>query len=351
MAERAAALREKIPSVGRFYYSMKANNHPRVLETVRDQGFGLECVSIDEVRHARQVCGAGVPILFTPNFAAPAEFSEAMDLGAEVTLDSPEILALAGDLFRGVELGIRVDPGGGLGHHQKVRTAGANSKFGHPAEDMESILEACAAAGARVIGLHAHVGSGVRDAGAWARTALALKAASSIPDLRWLDLGGGLGVVERPGQDPLDLDHVESSLDQIRSGLGAVELRMEPGRYLVSEAGVLIAPVNLVRDKGGVRFVGLATGMNSLMRPALYGAWHAIHNLSRLGEPADGYAHVVGPICESSDVLGRDRLLPRTEPGDWLLIENCGAYGATMASRYNLREPAEEVVLEAQPAS
>ena len=120
-----------------------------------------------------------------------------------------------------------------------------------------------------------------------------------------------------------------------------------------SDAGVLLAQVTQVRAKGGVRFVGLATGMNSLIRPALYGAWHGIHDLTRLDDPARGYAHVVGPICESADVLGRDRLLPDCTPGDVVLIENAGAYGAVMASSYNLRPPAEEValpVMERAPA-
>jgi diaminopimelate decarboxylase/aspartate kinase len=105
--------------------------------------------------------------------------------------------------------------------------------------------------------------------------------------------------------------------------------------------------VTQVRSKGEVAFVGVATGMNSLIRPALYGAWHGIHNLSRLDQPAAGYAHVVGPICETGDILGRDRPLPPTAPGDVLLIENAGAYGRVMSSSYNLREPAEEVCLPA----
>ena len=128
--------------------------------------------------------------------------------------------------------------------------------------------------------------------------------------------------------------------------LGSVKIRIEPGRFLVSKAGVLLAPVTQVRGKHDVRFIGVATGMNSFLRPALYGAWHGIHNLSRLDAPQTGYWNVVGPICETSDVLGTDRLLPDTQPGDVLLIENAGAYGASMASRYNLREPAEEIVLE-----
>ena len=144
----------------------------------------------------------------------------------------------------------------------------------------------------------------------------------------------------------LDLDEVERSLAELRRDLRDVRLRIEPGRFLVSEAGVLLASVTQVRRKGDVRFVGLATGMNSFMRPALYGAWHGIHNLTRLDEPATGYWNVVGPICETSDVLGSDRLLPETFPNDVMLIENAGAYGAVMASSYNLRSPAPEVVLD-----
>ena len=98
--------------------------------------------------------------------------------------------------------------------------------------------------------------------------------------------------------------------------------------------------------KGEVNFIGISTGMNSFLRPALYGAWHGIHNLSRLDDPARDYWNVVGPICETGDLIGSDRLLPDTHPGDVLLVENAGAYGAVMASRYNLREPAAEIVLE-----
>ncbi|NJN63729.1 MAG: bifunctional aspartate kinase/diaminopimelate decarboxylase, partial [Acidobacteria bacterium] len=119
---------------------------------------------------------------------------------------------------------------------------------------------------------------------------------------------------------------------------------LEPGRFLVAEAGVLAAPVTLVRRKGETRFAGIATGMNSLIRPMLYGAWHPIVNLTRVDEAPVGTWHIVGPICETGDILGRDRLLPETRVGDVLLIDNAGAYGAVMSSRYNLREPAQELV-------
>ncbi len=339
---RARALTHQLTHVDRVYYAIKANSHPDVLQAVADEGLGLECVSAAEVRHVRAEVGDAVPILFTPNFCPPAEYGEALALGAEVTVDGPHLL----EQLAGHPVALRIDPGEGLGHHEKVRTAGAHAKFGHPAAQVATFVAEATRHGCPVIGLHAHVGSGILHPDAWAPTAeLFRELAAQLPDLRWVDVGGGLGVVERPGQQPLDLSAVDASLAPIAAQLGDVTLRMEPGRYLVSEAGVLLAPVTQVRDKGDVRFVGLATGMNSLIRPALYGAWHAIHNLSRLGDPPAGYAHVVGPICETGDVLGRDRLLPLTRPGDVLLIDNAGAYGRVMASSYNLRQPAEEVVL------
>jgi diaminopimelate decarboxylase/aspartate kinase len=347
VAARARALKARLPSIGRFYYSMKANPHPSIVEAVVAAGFGLECVSAAEVERAREIVAPSVPVLFTPNFCPIDEYASALERGAEVTLDGPHLLDQAPELFRGREIAVRVDPGGGLGHHEKVRTAGAQAKFGHPADELDEIVESARGHGVRIVGLHAHVGSGIHDPEVWAGTASVLAGLRDrLPDLRWLDVGGGLGVVERPGQESLDLTAVESGLAELGPRLEGLELRMEPGRYLVSEAGVLLAPVTQVRNKAGTRFVGVATGMNSLLRPALYGAWHSIHNLTRLDEPARDYWHVVGPICETGDVLGRDRLLPPTVPGDVLLIENCGAYGAVMSSHYNLRPPAEEAVVE-----
>ncbi len=347
VAAQAERLRRSLPSVDRIYYSMKANAHPRVLEIVRRAGLGIECVSAAEVRRAREIAGVDAPLLFTPNFCPMEEYALAFECGAEVTVDGPEPLERSPTLFRGTDIGARIDPGRGLGHHAKVFTAGARAKFGHPAGEMERLLEAAAAAGASIVGLHAHVGSGIFDPGAWRRTGEVLgPLLAQLPRVEWLDLGGGLGVPERPGQARLDLDAVEAGLAALRLDLGRVKIRLEPGRFLVSEAGVLLSPVTQVRRKGDLRFIGLATGMNSLLRPALYGAWHGIHNLSRLDAPASGYWNVVGPICETADVLGSDRLLPDTFPDDVILIENAGAYGSVMASRYNSRDPAEEVVLE-----
>jgi diaminopimelate decarboxylase/aspartate kinase len=346
VAARASDLQEQLPSVGQLFYALKANRFPAILQLLADQGFGLECVSAGEVALAREAAGPAVPLLFTPNFCPLEEYGLALESGAEVTVDGPHVLRDAPDLFRGIEVILRVDPGWGLGHGEKVRTAGPQQKFGHPLDRCEAFAGEAAKLGMRVTGLHAHLGSGIFEASAWSEVAQALAGLRALfPALRTLNVGGGLGVVERPGQTPLDLHVLDAGLAAVAEELPGLTLRLEPGRYLVSEAGVLVAPVTQVREKGGIRFVGLAAGMNSLIRPAFYGAWHGIHHLTRLGQPPAGYAHVVGPICESADVLGRDRLLPECVPGDVLLIENAGAYGAVMGSTYNARAVAEEVAL------
>jgi bifunctional diaminopimelate decarboxylase / aspartate kinase len=345
--ERARRLRRALPAVGRFYYSMKANPHPAILEALVAEGLGVECVSIQEVEAARERLGPAVPVLFTPNFCAVGEYARAAELGAELTVDGPQICQAAPELLRGRDLAVRLDPGWGAGHHAKVRTGGPSSKFGHPAEDFDTLRAAIAGAGARITGLHAHLGSGILEPDAWLALARLLTslAARAGDALRWIDLGGGLGMPERPGQPELDLDALQAGLAPIARALPGIELRLEPGRYLVADAGVLLAPVTQVRLKGHTTFVGVATGMNSLIRPALYGAWHPIVNLSRHPEPPDLFAQIVGPICESGDVLGRDRWLATPVAGDVLLIGQAGAYGHAMASHYNLRPPADETIL------
>jgi diaminopimelate decarboxylase/aspartate kinase len=138
---------------------------------------------------------------------------------------------------------------------------------------------------------------------------------------------------------------LDASLAAARDQLKGFELWLEPGRYVIAEAGVLLATVTQLKGKGDVQYVGISTGMNSLIRPALYGAYHEIANLSRVGEAATEIVNVVGPICETGDRLGSDRLLPPSREGDVIAIANAGAYGYVMSSGYNQREPAKEVVI------
>jgi diaminopimelate decarboxylase/aspartate kinase len=346
--DRAAEAVLGLGAVDRVFYSVKANHFPGVLTRFHDAGIGFECVSAPEMEYVSALF-PDLPrerLLFTPNFAPREEYRRAFELGAWVTLDSLHPLREWPELFAGREVFLRLDPGKGRGHHPHVRTAGAQSKFGIALEELDEAAPLLARCGARVVGLHAHAGSGIRTAGAWGETAAFLGAAAGrFPDIRVLDVGGGLGVPERPGQSPLDLGEVDVALRRFRERHPGVELWLEPGRFLVAQAGVLLARVVQVKRKGEVVYVGLETGMNSLIRPALYGAYHPIVNLTRLDEPAAMTAHVVGPICETGDILGRSRRMPRASEGDVVLIANAGAYGRVMSSRYNLREPAAEKLL------
>ncbi len=334
--------------VDRVFYAIKANPYPAILERLHAEGVGFECVSPGELRAVFDLF-PDLPcdrVLFTPNFAPRQEYEAAIDSGVRVTLDNLYPLEAWPEVFAGQALFVRLDLGEGSGHHAHVHTAGAHSKFGIPRGDIERLNRLCARNGVRVTGLHVHGGSGIRDSGHWGRVAVELaRLTPHFPDVEILDLGGGLGVPEKEGDIPLDLEALDGTLAAVRAAYPDLQLWLEPGRYLVSPAGVLLVTVNQLKGKHGTRYLGVSTGMNSLIRPALYGAYHRIVNLSRLGEPATELATIVGPICETGDRLGRDRYLPVTQEGDILLIANAGAYGRAMSSNYNLRAPAVELAL------
>jgi len=347
---RAAAARlNALKSVDRILYSMKANPHPAVLRELHAAGLGMECVSLNEALHALRSIPSLRPaeVLLTPNFVARRELRAALEAGLRLTVDNLYILEHWGADLAGQSLFLRLDPGSGLGHHKMVRTAGSHAKFGIPFHELERARRLCDAHQITIDGLHAHTGSGILHPDNWHRTLDALvEAARELPDVGIINLGGGLGVPERGDELPLDLSTLDSGLLGLKAGLTRpIEIWLEPGRYLVAEAGVLLARVNQTKGKGEVRYVGIATGMNSLIRPALYGAWHEIVNLTRLDQAGHQVCNIVGPICESGDVLGLDRLLPDCEEGDVVLIANTGAYGATMASHYNMRPSAPERIL------
>jgi diaminopimelate decarboxylase/aspartate kinase len=337
-----------LKSISRSLYALKANPHPEILRKVAASGAGFDCVSLAEIEHVMKVVPGIAPdrILFTPNFAPRAEYERALALGVHVTIDNLFVLQHWLDAFKGQSVFLRIDTGIGRGHHHHVKTAGAESKFGIPVEELDEVARLAKSGGVTINGLHAHAGSGVFDVGNWTQVGSVLVGlVKQFKDVKYIDVGGGLGVPDRVEGRELDMSRLDGALGQVKSALPGVELWLEPGRYFVANAGVLLARVTQTKVKSGIRYVGVATGMNSLIRPALYGAHHDIVNLTRYGEPANVAAHVVGPICESSDFLGHDRLLPECVSGDVLLIATAGAYGRAMSSSYNLRAPAEELVI------
>lgn len=346
--EGALAALGRLNSIDAVFYSIKANNHADVLRTVHGAGANFECVSPGEIRHVLEL----FPdidrhrILFTPNFAPREEYEFGLEHGVWLTLDNLYILRHWGESFRDREVFIRIDTGQGRGHHEHVRTAGAHSKFGVPLFELDELGSLARKHGVRVVGLHAHTGSGVLQADSWGPTAQCLiELTERFPEVRHIDIGGGLGVPEKPGQAPLDLAALDADLAGLKVTAGDRELWLEPGRFVVAQSGVLLAEVTQTKGKGDVQYLGIRTGMNSLIRPALYGAWHEIVNLSRLDQAATEIMTVVGPICETGDRLGSDRLLPPAEEGDLILIANTGAYGQVMSSDYNLRGRVPEIVI------
>ena len=343
----ARALRG-VSGVDRVFYAMKANPYAGLLRILEGEGIGFECVSRGEVERVLATLPAidRDRVLYTPNFASRAEYVWALDAGVHVTIDNMYVLRAWPEEFAGRSIFVRLDTGTGRGHHQHVKTAGAQSKFGVPLGEVAELRELAATHRVRIVGLHAHPGSGIFDVGNWAETAaLLLEVAQQLPDVRSVDLGGGLGVPDSPEQAGIDLQQLGTALRAVRQRRAEIEIWLEPGRYFVAAAGVLLAQVTQTKAKAENRFVGIATGMNSLIRPALYGAWHDIVNLTRIDEPATELVDVVGPICESADFLGHDRLLPPTREGDVLLVANAGAYGHAMSSNYNLRAPATEILV------
>ena len=333
------------------HYAAKANTGRPVLSTLAAEGASVECASAGEVQRALDAGFDPSSVHYTA-VNPPAE-----DLDYVVGLDHPDLTITVGAAdsldrleARGYDgrLCLRVNPGVGAGHHEHVRT-GANAKFGVPYSRAADLLSEAAARGFDVVGVHAHAGSGISGDDLAAHRELVARMgdlARDVPvDLEFVDIGGGFGVPYRTEEPALDLHAVA---DATREALGSVDatLVVEPGRYLVADTGVLLTRVNSVKDAEETTVAGVGAGMTTLLRPALYDAYHEIQNLSAPNDRPEERVTIAGPICESADVFAEGRLIRRPERGDLLTIGNAGAYGYEMASQYNSRPRPAEVVVD-----
>jgi len=345
--DRFARLREAFPGA-EIHYAAKANTHPALLRLLRDLGAGVDAVSLGEAVAARLAGFDPGDITYTGVFPSDAELEAVLDMGVRINADSVGDLDRIARLSPGREVGLRVNPGVGSGHHEHVVTGGPAAKFGVPLEDVTGAWKHARELGLRPAGLHMHIGSGISQPDVMREALMRLAAGFAAlgeegPAPRFADIGGGIPVPYRPGEVPADL---AALADAAREVLGpGIDLVLEPGRYLVAESTVLVTRVTGCKPG----FVGVDAGFHTLLRPALYGAYHHVSNLTR-PDAELVRVDVAGPLCESGDVLGRDRSLPRPEPGDLLAIHSAGAYGFSMASRYNSRPLPAEVLVEGSEA-
>ncbi|WP_226040478.1 diaminopimelate decarboxylase [Natrinema sp. DC36] len=346
-------------------YAVKANALGDVLSTLREAGAGLECASAGEVQRALEAGASGSEVHYTAVNPPAGDLDWIVDAwhenpGLTVTAGSEDTIDRLADRGYTGRLCLRVNPGIGAGHHEKVRT-GAAAKFGVPAERAVDVLADAADRGFDIVGIHAHVGSGVSSDQLEAHREfvarmgdLARAVADAVGDLEFVDVGGGFGVPYREDEEPLDLESVAAAT---RDAIGEIdaELAIEPGRYFVADAGVLLTEVNTVKAARETTVAGVDAGMTTLIRPAMYDAYHPIRNLTADAEASasndgDGRERlpqtVAGPICESGDVFCTERELPVSERGDILAIGNAGAYGYEMANQYNTRPRPASIVLE-----
>ncbi|MEM1610299.1 MAG: diaminopimelate decarboxylase [Sulfolobales archaeon] len=335
-------------------YSCKANSNPWILSILRDLGSGLDAVSPLEVLLGIKMGFPKEKILFTGVNVSDEEMLLVRgELGVMINIDSLSQLERYGRLFPETDISIRINPGFGGGHHRYTITGGL-TKFCIYTSQIERAIEIARRYRLRIAGLHMHIGSGIYDVEPYLRgLEILLDLATRLGDVEFIDIGGGLGIPYRPGDKGVDIDllgsRVSELLEEFSRKYWEVKLRIEPGRYIVGNAGILLTKVVDIKEieYAGEKklFIGVDTGMNHLIRPALYDAYHEIIPVRGVDRPREVIADVVGNICESGDILARDRPLPRIVEGEILAILDVGAYGYSMSSNYNLRlRPAEVLI-------
>jgi diaminopimelate decarboxylase len=340
---RARTVRAAFPEA-EICYAAKANDNPHLLRLLRSEGARVDAVSLGEVTAAERAGFGADEIVYTGVFPPEGELAAVARRGLRINVNAEADLERLAGLGPEGEVGLRVNPLVGAGHHAHVVTGGPGAKFGVPLDRASDAYARGRETGLSVTGLHMHIGSGIRDPepileGAAALAELVDRLRSEGRPVELVDVGGGWGVPYRPGETGMD---VEGLADGVRARLpDDVRLAVEPGRYLVAESTVLVTRVTAVQPP----FVGVDAGMNTHLRPALYDAHHHVSSLEERDAP-ERTVHVVGPVCETADVLGRDRVLPDPRAGDLLAVHTVGAYGRVMASRYNGRPLPGEVLVE-----
>jgi diaminopimelate decarboxylase len=363
----AAVLRRQLTSLNAFdrvRFAQKACANIHILRLLRSEGALVDCVSPGELTRAMNA-GFRIrspEIVYTADILARSTLEQVLETGVAINAGSEDMLTQIGELRRGYPVWLRINPGFGHGHSKKVNTGGESSKHGIWYENLKPALERIDRFELDLVGLHMHIGSGA-DLAHLARVGDAM--VQSVErlghDIRAVSGGGGLSIPYREGEAPIDpAQHFavwDSARRRIEAHLGhSVELEIEPGRYLAGPAGVLLAEVRATKSMGANHFTLVDAGFNDLVRPSMYGAYHAISLLTKSDDVQRRALRptvVAGPLCESGDVFTQDasgnveaRPLPEARVGDLMVFHDAGAYSASMSSNYNSRPLAPEVLID-----
>ncbi len=334
----------------RIHYACKALTNIHVLKYFKSLGSSLDCVSIQEVHLGLRAGYAPQDILYTPNFAGIDEFDEAVALGIKINIDAIPMLENWGLHHPNVPVCIRINPHLMAGGNSKISVGHIDSKFGISIHQLPHVMRIVESQKLHINGLHMHTGSDILDVEIFLKGAdILFEAARKFPDLEYIDLGSGFKVPYKPEDIETDVEELGEKLSQRFSDFCTeygreLTLMFEPGKFLVSEAGYLLAKCTLVKQTTSTSFVGLNTGLNHLIRPMFYGSYHKIVNVTEPTFKPRIYT-VVGNICET-DTFGHDRRIAEVVEGDIVAFYNAGAYGWMMASNYNSRFRPAEVMIE-----
>lgn len=343
----------------RIHYAVKANGHPQIVKLIGAEGAHVDCVSPIECRLALE---AGIPqerVLFTGTSVSNRDLKELVELGVRINIDSLSQLRRLAAITTSTQLSIRWNPGegSGAGHHSHTITAGKYVKFGIPEHKILDAFREAKSLGFEIVGLHQHIGSGwLGDEvdvflGSVGKTLAVARDAEAILErpLEFIDFGGGPGIRYREDQSPFPIEDYAKGLVELVRGEGSESvIGIEPGRFTVGEAGILLLEINTVEEKN-IPVIGVDGGFNTLVRPSFYGSYHQMVLCNRVQSDAEREFMVAGNLCESSDVFTESkkdlRSLPEPREGEILALLCAGAYGYEMGSPYNGRPFSAQVLL------
>lgn len=338
-------------------YSIKTNSNISILKIALDEGLNADAMSPGEIHFLLEAGFPAEKIFYVSNNVSEEELQFAIDRNIMTSLDSVSQLDRFGRLNPGGTCAIRLNPGVGAGHHEKVVTAGKKTKFSIAQEDIDRAIEVAQKHKLKIVGVNQHIGSLFLEAKPFIEAVKNfLSLAERFNDLEFVDFGGGFGIPYKKlsGEPAIDLASFSSELDQIIADWTQtygkeILFKIEPGRFIAAEGGVLLGRVHAKKQNAGQKYVGTDLGMNVLIRPMMYDSWHDIEvyrkgqNISEIDSSEE--VTVVGNICETGDIIADGRLLPRIEEDDIVCILDAGAYGFAMASNYNNRlKPAEVLI-------